>query len=112
MDKSLRLRRHSRIRKYLRGTTTVPRVSVFRSGKHIYVQVVDDVQGRTLVSQSDLRLKKGTPKKTRAYEVGKKLAEKAKVKKITKVVFDRGGFLYHGRVEELARGLREGGIKF
>lgn len=92
------------------GTTDCPRLSVFRSNKHIYAQIVDDSKGVTLISESDIKIS-GT-KKEKAYNIGKKLAQKALKKKISKIVFDRGGFLYHGRVEELAKGAREGGLKF
>lgn len=110
MYKVLRLKRHKKIRKKVLGTSDRPRLSVFRSGKHIYAQLISDEDGKTLVSESDLKLKDN--KKTKAFEVGKKLAEKAKRKKIKKVVFDRGGFLYHGRILELAKGAREGGLEF
>lgn len=87
-----------------------PRLSVFRSAKHIYAQIIDDSAGKTLVFVSD---KKETGKNMeKAYMVGKILAEKALKEKIKEVVFDRGGFLYHGRVEALAKGAREGGLKF
>lgn len=88
-----------------------PRLSVYKSSKHIYAQIIDDSKGMTLVFESDLNLAKSLNKK-KAFEVGKKLAQKASRKKITQVVFDRGRFLYHGRVAELARGAREGGLKF
>lgn len=87
------------------------RLSVFRSSQYIYAQIIDDVKGQTLVSTSDTKLK-GHSKKERAYQVGLALAKKAAAKKIKEVVFDRGRFLYHGRVAELARGAREGGLKF
>lgn len=86
------------------------RLSVFRSGRHIYAQIIDDVAGTTLVAASDFKLQ--GQKKEKAYNVGLALAKVALKKKITEVVFDRGKFLYHGRVEELARGAREGGLKF
>lgn len=110
MNRNLRLKRHMKIRKRIVGTEKSPRLSVFRSSKHIYAQIIDDSQGKTLVSVSDLTI---SGKKTeKAYAVGKKLAEKAVKKKITEVIFDRGGFLYHGRITELAKGAREGGLKF
>ena len=116
MYKVLRAKRHKKIRKYLAGTSDRPRLSVFRSGKHIYAQIIDDSLGKTLVAESDLKLSASTAlntkKSEKAYEVGKKLAERALKKKIKEVVFDRGGFLYHGRVEEVAKGAREGGLKF
>lgn len=111
MIKDLRLKRHKIIRKRISGTSDRPRLCVFRSGKHIYAQVIDDSKGITLIFESDLKLNK-VVKKEKAYEVGKKLAEKALKKKIKEVIFDRGGFLYHGRVEQLAKGAREGGLKF
>ena len=107
-----RAKKHSRIRRIVKGTSVRPRLSVFRSNQHIYAQIVDDSQGKTLVFESDLKLAKGKTKSEQAYEVGKKLAEKAVKKGIITVVFDRGGFLYHGRVEKLATGVREGGLKF
>ncbi|TSC66750.1 MAG: large subunit ribosomal protein L18 [Microgenomates group bacterium Gr01-1014_80] len=116
MNKQLRIKRHYKIRKRVAGTGKRPRLAVFRSGKHIYAQVIDDQTGKTLVAESDLKLDASTSlgiKKTeKAFEVGKKLAEKALKKKIKQVIFDRGGFLYHGRVAELARGAREGGLDF
>lgn len=87
------------------------RLSVFRSSQHIYAQIIDDAKGQTLVFASDAKLKR-LGKKEKAYQVGLVLAKKAVAKKIKEVVFDRGRFLYHGRVEELARGAREGGLKF
>ena len=105
-----RIKRHKKIRKYLSGTRDLPRLAVFRSNSHIYAQLIDDSKGITLISESDVKVD-GT-KKEKAYNVGKKLAEKATKKKISMVVFDRGGFLYHGRVSELAKGAREGGLKF
>ncbi|MBI2020317.1 50S ribosomal protein L18 [Candidatus Daviesbacteria bacterium] len=111
MNKSLRVKRHKKIRKKIMGTKDRPRLSVFRSGKHIFAQIINDAESKTLVSASDLNLDKST-KSQKAYEVGKKLAEKALKKKIKAVVFDRGGYLYHGRVLELAKGVREGGLEF
>lgn len=111
MIKDLRVKRHYKIRKQLAGTPQRPRLAVFRSAKHIYAQIIDDSSGKTLVSQSDAKVK-GMIKSDRAYEVGKKLATEALKKKIKEVVFDRGGFLYHGRVLKLAEGAREGGLKF
>lgn len=105
-----RKKRHIRIRKYLKGIKDKPRLAVFRSGKHTYAQIIEDDSAKTLVSASDNK-ESGT-KMEKAYKTGKKLAEKALKSKITKVVFDRGGFLYHGRIAELARGAREGGLKF
>lgn len=111
MNKELRIKRHKKVRKNIAGTKNCPRLSVFRSGKHIYAQIIDDTRDQTLVAESDLKIKKNK-KAEKAYIIGKKLAEKAAKIKIKTVVFDRGGFLYHGRVAQLARGAREGGLKF
>lgn len=105
-----RKKRHIRVRKHIVGTTKRPRLAVFRSNTHIYAQIIDDSKGVTLLSESDVKVS-GT-KKEKAYNVGKILAQKASKKKITQVVFDRGGFLFHGRVSEVAKGAREGGLKF
>lgn len=110
MNKTHRVKRHSRIRKYLSGTAKTPRLAVFRSSKHIYAQIIDDENGKTLIFASDAK-ETGT-KSERALKTGKQLAQKALKHKITSVVFDRGGFLYHGRVEMVAKGAREGGLKF
>lgn len=102
------------IRKRLKGSTERPRLTVFRSNKGIYAQVIDDVKGITLASSSSLSSDfsaTGT-KIEQSKEVGKLLAEKAKAAGITKVVFDRNGYLYHGRVKSLAEGAREGGLDF
>jgi large subunit ribosomal protein L18 len=112
-----RLRRHGRVRKNLAGTAQRPRLAVFRSVTEIYAQVVDDGQGHTLVSASsidkELREKvKGLKKSEQAKLVGQAVAERAKGKGITSVVFDRGGFKYIGRVKALADGAREGGLQF
>ncbi len=93
------------------GTKEQPRLAVFRSSQHIYAQIVDDSIGKTLAAESDLKMDK-LPKNQKAAEVGKRLAEKALKLKIKKVVFDRGGFLYHGRVAELGKGARKGGLEF
>lgn len=111
MKVKIRIQRHQKIRKKIFGTKTRPRLSVFRSNKHIYAQIIDDSTGKTLVSTSDSKMDNQVTKSQMAYQVGKKLAEKAAKFKIKTVVFDRGGFLYHGRVAELARGVREGGLK-
>jgi len=129
-----RNRRHRRIKARLSGTAERPRLCVFRSAKHIYGQLIDDERGVTLVSGNDKEIKVKTQKskvktttqnlkvekekivrtkKTAlAYKVGKLIAEKALGKNIEKVVFDRGGYRYHGRVKALAEGAREGGLKF
>lgn len=102
-----------RIRKKITGTAARPRISVFRSNTQIYAQIIDDVAGKTLVSSSSLELKGvKEPKAAIATKVGKALAEKAVAAGIADVVFDRGGYLYHGRVKALAEGAREGGLKF
>lgn len=106
-----RERRHARIRTEIVGTEARPRLSVFRSNKFIYAQVINDATGTTLAAASDAGLEKGT-KVEKAKAVGKLVAEAAKKAKITKVVFDRGGFLYKGRVQALADGAREGGLEF
>ena len=115
-SRGLRLKRHRRIRRNLSGTTARPRLSVFRSLEHIYGQIIDDTAGTTLVAASDLEasLRAGDTgsKSDRAKQVGQLLAERAKEKGITAVVFDRGGFLYHGRITALADGAREGGLDF
>jgi large subunit ribosomal protein L18 len=104
--------RHRRIRARITGTKNRPRLSVFRSNKHIFLQLIDDNAKKTLISASDLKTKiKGT-KTEIARKVGKKLAESAKLKKIKNVVFDRGGYKYHGRVKAAAEGVREGGLQF
>jgi large subunit ribosomal protein L18 len=112
-----RLKRKKRIRKKISGTGEHPRLSVFRSARHIYAQIVDDTQGRTLAAASTLspEIKGKAPgqKKTEvAKEVGRLLAVKAKEKGITAVVFDRNGFLYHGRVKAVAESCRENGLVF
>ncbi len=108
-----RYRRHRRIRAKVKGTEEIPRLCVFRSAKHIYAQLIDDEKGRTLFSASDIELKNKKMSKTeKAYQVGKLIAKKSLEKKIEKVVFDRAGYKYHGRVKALAEGAREGGLKF
>jgi len=112
--KSKREQRRARVRKKIFGTASKPRMSVFRSNKYIYVQLIDDEVGKTLVSVSKeaKKLHEGKRKTEAAYEAGKLLAEKAKKKKISSVVFDRSGYKYHGRVQKIAEGAREGGIIF
>ncbi len=109
-----RLARHKRVRGKISGTAECPRLNVFRSHSHIYAQLIDDVAGVTLVSASTVEkdFKEYGGNKTAAHEVGKLLAERAAAKEITEVVFDRGGYIYHGRVQALAEGAREGGLKF
>jgi large subunit ribosomal protein L18 len=109
----IRQRIHARIRQKLAGTAERPRLNVYRSLNHIYAQVIDDKKGETLVSASTLEAKSKTGGNVAAAkEVGKAVAEKAVAKGITDVVFDRGGYLYHGRVKALADAAREAGLKF
>lgn len=103
---------HKRIRSTVSGTSQRPRMTVFRSNKQIYVQLIDDVNGSTLVSASSKEIKQGGTKCDVSVLVGKAIAEKATSKGIATVVFDRGGFLYHGRVKALAEAAREAGLKF
>ncbi len=109
-----RLKRHKRVRAKISGTAATPRLCVYRSLKNIYVQIIDDVAGKTLVSASTLE--KGFDgyggNKEAAKKLGAVIAERAKANGIEEVVFDRGGYLYHGRVKELAESAREGGLKF
>ena len=112
-----RLKRRKRIRKKISGSSERPRLSVFRSSKHIYAQVIDDFNGVTLVAASTLNpeirgQEKVKGKMEDAKRVGKMLADKAKAQGITRVVFDRNGFLYHGRVRALATAAREAGLEF
>lgn len=106
-----RARRRKRIRAKLFGTALKPRLSIFKSNKFTYAQIIDDASGKTLVAANDMGIKKGG-RLLRAEEVGKLIAEKAKEKKIKKVVFDRGGFIYTGRVRALAESARAGGLEF
>lgn len=116
IDKKFRRERiKRRIRKIVKGTTESPRLTVFRSNKQIYVQIVDDINGKTLVSASSILKDVGTiavNKTEKAKLVGKLIAERAKEVGINSVVFDRNGYLYHGRVKSLADAAREGGLKF
>jgi large subunit ribosomal protein L18 len=109
-----RKKRKSRIRKKINGTPERPRLVVFRSNKHIYAQIIDDLAGATLASASTLALEGDDIKLTvdNAKLVGKKVAEEAIKKSITNVVFDRNGFVYHGRIKAVADGAREGGLNF
>ncbi len=109
-----RERRHRRIRATVLGTTERPRLSVFRSNKFIYAQIIDDEAGKTLVAATDRGVKKGknTGKVDVAKQIGAEIAKKAKEQNITKVVFDRGGYLYTGRVKAVSDGAREGGLSF
>jgi large subunit ribosomal protein L18 len=108
-----RRRRHRRVRGKVHGNAGRPRLCVFRSSKGIYAQVIDDDAGRTLAAASTLALGGSTGSKSeRAAEVGKLVAQRAREAGVEKVVFDRGGYLYHGRVKALADGAREGGLEF
>src|SRR5271165_5091529 len=114
----IRERVHIRIRKKLRGTTERPRLAVFRSTAHIYAQVIDDTKGVTLVAASSTEKGSAEGRKSTggnvsaAKEIGKRVAERAKESGIVKVVFDRGGYIYHGRVKALADAAREAGLEF
>ena len=112
---AMRVERHKRVRKDVHGTSAVPRLNVFRSNSNIFAQIIDDESKTTLVSASsldkELKIKNGSNVEA-AKVVGKSIAEKAKKAKITKVVFDRGGYLYHGRVAALAEAARENGLEF
>lgn len=113
-----RERRHRRVRAKISGTAQRPRLNVFRSSAHIYAQVIDDTQSHTIVAACDLeeavreRAGEGATKSARARAVGEVIAERAKGAGVDAVLFDRGGFLYHGRVKAVADGAREGGLKF
>ncbi len=110
-----RLRRHLRVRRQITGTPERPRLAVFRSTSHIYCQIIDDVAGVTLAAASDLEADLRGPsasKVDRAARVGARMAERARAAGLTRVVFDRGGFRYHGRVKALAEAARRGGLEF
>jgi len=111
-----RTKRKGSIRKRISGTADRPRLTVFRSAKHIYAQAIDDITGHVLASAGDLdpgvRESLSGPKKSKARQIGKVIGEKLLSKKITAVVFDRNGFIYHGRVKEVADGAREAGLQF
>ncbi|MCU1460721.1 MAG: rplR [Acidimicrobiales bacterium] len=111
-----RTRRHYRVRKKVRGSTARPRLAVYRSNKHISAQVIDDLTGRTVASAStveaDVKSTGSTSNRSAATAVGRLVAERAKAAGITSVVFDRGGFLYHGRVAAVADAAREAGLEF
>lgn len=108
-----RLRRHVRVRRKISGTPECPRLNVFRSNAHIHVQIIDDVNGNTLVSGSSVELKLANGGNIEAAKtVGKAIAERALEKNITNVVFDRGGYIYTGRVKAVAEAAREAGLKF
>jgi large subunit ribosomal protein L18 len=111
-----RLARHRRVRQKIFGTADCPRLSVFKSGKHFWAQIIDDNLAKTIVSLTDvskeIRDKHQGTKQDAAFALGKALAEKAKAKGVARVVFDRGGFVYQGRVQKFADGAREGGLLF
>lgn len=108
-----RERRALRVRSHVRGTADRPRLSVFRSNRHIYVQIIDDEAGRTWVAAASVGLDgPGLSKKEQAERVGEMVAERAKALGVQRVVFDRGPYLYHGRVKALAEGARRGGLEF
>ena len=112
--KAQRIKRHKRVRGKISGTPERPRLNVFRSEKHIYAQVIDDTRGMTLCSASSVEKNFGAPgsNKEAARKVGETVAKRAIANGIDNVVFDRGGYIYHGRVKELAEAAREGGLKF
>jgi large subunit ribosomal protein L18 len=115
---SQRERRHKRVRAKVNGTAARPRLNVYRSSAHIYCQIIDDVKGHTLVAASDLeddvreRAGEDAAKVAKAKAVGEVIAQRAKEAGVDAVVFDRGGFLYHGRIKAVADGAREAGLKF
>ena len=107
-----RIKIKTRIRGRISGTAECPRMSVFRSNKQIYVQIIDDLSGKTLAAASSLGMTEKMPKKEQAAKVGELIAKKALEAGISAVVFDRNGYLFHGRVKSLADGARKGGLKF
>lgn len=112
--KAQRQKRHRRVRSKLSGTPERPRLNVFRSERHIYAQIIDDTRGATLCAASSVErdFGGGGGNKDAAKRVGLAIAERARAKGVETVVFDRGGYIYHGRVQQLAEGAREGGLKF
>ena len=110
--KEKRLKIKARVRGKISGTAACPRLTVFRSNKQIYAQVIDDVSSHTLASASSLKIEEKLPKKEQAVKVGEMLAKNALEAGVEKVVFDRNGYLYHGRIKELADAARKGGLKF
>jgi large subunit ribosomal protein L18 len=107
-----RLRRHGRVRRRVVGTAERPRLAVFRSNRHIYAQIIDDAAGRTLAAATSMALPGEGDKRDDAQRVGAELARRAKQAGVSAVVFDRGGYRYHGRVQALAEAAREGGLDF
>ncbi|HOM68231.1 MAG TPA: 50S ribosomal protein L18 [Candidatus Paceibacterota bacterium] len=116
LKREKRIKVHKRIRAKISGTSQIPRLAVFKSNKNLTVQLIDDESGKTILSlttfNKDVKDKINGKKSDKAYELGVLIAEQAKEKGIEKIVFDRGGFIFHGRIEKLAQGLREGGLKF
>ncbi|MBI4175162.1 50S ribosomal protein L18 [Candidatus Berkelbacteria bacterium] len=110
MTENSRARRHRRLRTHLTGTAERPRLVVFRSSRYVWVQLIDDLKGTTLAAVTDHGQKLTGPKVARAHGVGKQIAEQATQRNITRVVFDRGGYRYHGRVKAVAEGAREAGL--
>lgn len=114
---SHRIRRHARLRAKVSGTAERPRVAVFKSNQHMYIQVIDDIAHKTLIGMNDEKMKGGgAPKEAgakekKAFALGETVAEKLKGMKVAQAVFDRGGFKYHGRIKAVAEGIRAGGIK-
>ena len=112
IKKENKVRRHNKVRSKVFGSAKIPRLNVYRSNKGLFIQLIDDEAGVTLASINDQEVKSGKTKTEKATEAGKLIAKKAGEKKITKVVFDRGGCKYHGRVKAVADGAREGGLEF
>ena len=110
VDRRLKIKRS--VRSKISGTAERPRLTVFRSNKQIYAQVIDDTTGRTLAAASSLKIEDNAPKKEIAAKVGKQIAKSAQEAGVQAVVFDRNGYLYHGRIKELADAARNGGLKF
>ncbi|MBU6447908.1 50S ribosomal protein L18 [Patescibacteria group bacterium] len=107
-----RIRRHKRVRAKVKGSESRPRLAVFRASQHIYAQVIDDASGKVLAAASSLDIKSKANKSDKASEVGALIAKKSLEKNIKEVVFDRGGYQYHGRVKALAEAARQAGLKF
>ena len=107
-----RTKRHKKVRAKVFGTAKIPRLNLYRSNKSLFIQLIDDKTGATLASVNNKEIKSGKTKIEKAKEAGKLIAEKAKKADVKKVVFDRGGFQYHGRVKAVADGAREGGLEF
>lgn len=107
-----RTRRQTRVRRSVRGTAEIPRLTIFRSNKHMYAQVISDETGQTLAASSTLKVGSGSGNRGAARKVGEQIGELCKERNIERVVFDRNGFLFHGRVKEVAEGARAAGLKF